>query len=197
MRPLGDITVRKFIVEPAQWDDLRVSASGTRLPAANAPTLTKNMDNGAGSVGIYQLNFSAINRNDIFVEFQTPHNRYPESDMNLHFHWIPLTNNGGNILWECELALSNLNNTFAVTATGVLQVTTVNAGALLNQNVHTPLTTISGQGVGMSAFITARLSRMAANGADTYTGEAALLGVDLHYRIDTLGSQEIVNKFIP
>jgi hypothetical protein len=197
MNPVGDIVARKLIVEPAQWDDLRVSAASLRVPAANAPTLTKNMDNGAGSVGIYQLNFSAINRNDVFVEFQMPHNRYPESDMNLHFHWIPLNNDGGNILWECELALSNLNNTFAVTATGVLQVTTVNAGLRLNQNVHTALTTVSGQGVEMSAFLVARLSRMAADGADTYTGEAALLGIDLHYRIDTLGSQEILAKFIP
>ena len=195
MRPIGEIVPEQLILSPAQWDDLRVSAASLRVPAANAPTLTKNMDNGAGSVGIWQLNFSAINRNDVFVEFQMPPNRLPESDMNLHFHWIPLNNDGGNVLWECELALSNLNNTFAVTATGVVQVLTVNAGARLNQNVHTALTTVSGQGVEMSAFLVARLSRMAADGADTYTGEAALLGIDMHYRINTFGSKEILSKY--
>jgi hypothetical protein len=195
MFPVGEIVARQLIVEPPQWDDLRVSASATRVPAVNAPALTKNMDNGAGSVGIWQLNFAAGARNDIFAEFQLPHARKTDSDMLLHFHWIPLTNNGGDILWECELTLANLSTTFPVSATGVLQVTTLNAGARVNQNVHTPLTQISGQGVGMSAFVVVRLSRLGADLADTYTGEAALLGVDLHYEIDTLGSQLIPSKF--
>jgi hypothetical protein len=184
-----------MLLDPPQWDDLRVPASATGVGAANTPAFQKNMDNGAGSVGLFQRTFAAAARNDVFAEFQIPHQRKVDSDMYLHFHWVPTTNHNGNILWECELAVANLNSAFAVTGTSVFQVTTINAGLKLNQNVHTDLTQISGQGITLSAFILCRISRMGADGADTYTGEAILLGVDLHYLIDTLGSQLEASKF--
>lgn len=195
MIPIGSVVAEQVLMDPPQWDDLRVSASATGVGAANAPAFQKNMDNGAGSVGLFQRTFAAGARNDVFAEFQIPHQRKTYSDMYLHFHWIPLSNNGGNILWECEFAVANLNAAFAVAGTSVLQVTTVNAGAKLNQNVHTDLAQIPGAAIGMSAFLLCRISRLGADGADTYTGEAALLGVDLHYLIDTFGSKLEVSKF--
>jgi hypothetical protein len=195
MIPIGEVVANQFILDPAQWDDLRVSASATGVGAANAPAFQKNMDNGAGSVGLFQRTFAAGARNDIFAEFQLPHARMPDSDLYLHFHWIPLNNNGGDILWEYEYSLANLSGAFQVTATIVDQVATVNAGAFLNQNNHTDLAVIPGLGVTLSAFLVLRISRLGADIADTYTGEAALLGVDLHYMINTHGSKTQVSKY--
>jgi hypothetical protein len=195
MRPLGNVVARQMLLDPPQWDDLRVPASATTIGAANQPAFQKNMDNGAGSVGLFQRTFAAGARNDVFAEFQIPHQRKIGSDMGLHFHWVPTTNHNGNVLWECELAIANIDAAFPVTGTTVFQVTTLNAGARLNQNTHTELMTVIGSGITLSAFLLMRLSRLGGDGADTYTGEGIFLGIDLHYQIDTLGSQTEVTKF--
>jgi hypothetical protein len=184
-----------MLLDPPQWDDLRVPASATGIGAANTPAFQKNMDDGAGSVGLFQRTFAAGARNDVFAEFQIPHQRKHDSDMKLHFHWVPTTNHNGDVLWECELAIANLDVAFPVAGTTLFQVTTTNAGAKLNENVHTDLMTIIGEGIGMSAFLLMRLSRMGADLADSYTGEGIFLGIDLHYQIDTLGSQTEGIKF--
>jgi hypothetical protein len=198
MIPIGKVIPQAIVMEPAVFEDLRIGASATGVGAANFPTFQKNFDNGAGSVGLFQRTFSATARNDVFFEAQISHAYREGSDMLCHVHYIPLTNNVGNIIWELEYSFKNINAAFGNTTL----VTPITQGTSGVAGVHTvtALATISGGAltvtpVLISAFVIGRLSRLGNDGGDTYTGECAFLGIDFHLQQNTLGSELEFIKF--
>ena len=199
MIPIGRVAPSAMVLVPSVWDDLRVPASSTSVGVANVPAFQKNFDNGAGSVGLFQMSFSASARNDVFFEMQLPHSYEEGSDINLHAHYILLNNNVGNIVWELEVLYGNIGSDFASPTTLVTPITVTTPG-VAGRHMVTDLTTIIG-GAGLpghstiSAFILGRLSRLGNAGGDTYTGECALLGIDAHLRLNTLGSELGLQKF--
>jgi len=193
-RPIGKVTVQSCNWEPAVWNDLATAASATGVGAANAPAFQKNFDNGAGSIGLFQRTFSAGTRNDVFMEVHLPHGWLEGSEIEVHFHWVPLNNNGGNIVWEFEYIHCDESGLMG-NSTLVTPITVINAGANVGRHEQTFLTVIPKSSKKISSFIVARLSRLAADVGDTYTGECAFLGMDCHIQLDALGSEEEEKKY--
>jgi hypothetical protein len=193
MIPIGRVSPEAMVLTPPVWDDLRVPANATGVGAANAPTFQKNFDDGAGSVGLFQQSFAAGARNDVFFEMQLSHGYEEGSDILLHAHYLLLNNNVGNIIWELEYLYGNIGSDFASPTTLLTPITVATPGAA-GRHMSTDLVTLPGGGglpghSMISAFIIGRLSRLGNDGADTYTGECALLGIDAHIRVNTLGSE--------
>jgi hypothetical protein len=171
------------------WDDdLRVPLSSITRGAANAPDLAKFLDNGAGSDGVFAFLFDAGTEEKAFFACQLPHNWKEGTDLKYHVHWAPTTTGGGNVVWGLEYTWSNIDGTFAATT---LTTVTDAAGTTAYKHLMTDAQTIAGSGKTHSSMIMARVYRKAADAADTYGADAALLEVDFHYEIDGFGEASL------
>lgn len=162
------------------WDDIRAPANAFAL-GANAPTW------GTFLGGLNTWIFSAALDQEVEASFQLPHGYAEGTDVELHIHWAPMTTDNGNVVWEYEYSAAAINGTFPAPTTSTS--TDAADGTQYKHQVH-DLVTISGSGLGISSMILVRIARLGSDGADTFTGTAALLEIDLHYQINSLGSDD-------
>lgn len=172
----GDATV---------WEDLRVPAQNTKLnPSKSEPAFEEFVD------GLYVYKFDTSNADDESVHFvaQMSHSYKEGSDIYPHIHWSPDSTNGGNVVWQFEYVIANLDGTFAGTAVSD-EITVPADGTALKHQLDS-FTTISGTGLTISHIFICRLTRMStSDAADTFTGNACFLEFDFHYEKDTVGSK--------
>lgn len=163
--------------EATTFDDLRVSLDSVRLPLANPP------DEVAYKGGLV-IAFDNTNDEFVYFTFQTPHNRKDESDLGLHLHWVTPNDNNGCVVWNMTCSVTAYHNDFPTeTAYGG---TFCNDGG--DNHTIADMGDISGTGLTFSSVGLCKLFRDANNGNDNYTSDAYALFVDLHYEIDSLGS---------
>ena len=171
----------------AVWDDLRVPISSTKLnPLQSEPAFEQ-----LGSSGLYAYAFDTANADDESLHFvaQLPHGYKEGSDIEAHIHWSPDSTDTGNVVWQLEYVISNINGAFAFGGVSTLEVTDAADGTQWKHQV-TGLGTIPGTGINISAVIIGRLTRLGTDVADTFTGNAFLHEIDFHYQMDTMGSRE-------
>ena len=106
-----------------------------------------------------------------------------------HIHYIPMTNNSGNVAFTYEWGIYSIGDTIGATLThtgGSISMPIATA-----QYKHQYFEIIGNmtpvEPVSYSAFVLVRVSRLN-TGADTFTGNIALLGADVHYVADRFGS---------
>jgi hypothetical protein len=183
----GDLT---FVGDATVWDDLRVPAQNTIInPTKSEPAFEEFTD------GLFVYKFDTTNADDESVHFvaQMPHAYKEGSDIGPHLHWSPDTSNTGNVRWQLEYVIANIDNTFDTTATS--ETITVAAGGTALFHEYDEFSDIDGTGLTISHIIMCRLTRLSTSDVlDTFTGNAAFLEFDFHYEIDTVGSREILDK---
>lgn len=169
------------------WDDIRVPAQSARLnPVQTKPDFSTFVG------GTQTFQFDPTSDETVHFSVQLPHNYKLGTDLKPHIHWSPNDTNTGSVVWKLEYTLANFEDTFP--ATSNLQVADPADGTALKHQIA-PLGTIDGSGIdSLSTMIICALTRVATDGSDTYTNDAALLEIDFHYEIDTLGSSDEFTK---
>ena len=180
----------RFNGDATVWDDLRVPAQNTKLnPSKSEPAFEEFAD------GLYVYKFDTTNADDESVHFiaQMPHSYKEGSDIYPHIHWAPDSTNTGNVRWQFEYVIANIDGTFAGSATSDTITEAADGVALKHQLAE--LATMDGTGLTISHIIICRLTRLStSDGLDTFTGNACFLEFDFHYEKDTLGSRKVLIK---
>lgn len=169
-----------FFGEATQWDDL-LGAAVSLNPGATGPTWTNFLGNTKAWHFANNLN------QGMHGSFQFSHSYEVGTDIEFHIHWAPTTTNTGSVVWELEYTWQSIDGTFP--STTVVTVTDPADGTAYKHQIA-DFATISGSGKGMSSIMMVRVRRVGTDGADTYTGDAALLYADIHYRKNSLGSDD-------
>lgn len=168
------------------WDDLRVPAQNTKVkPTKTEPAFEEFTDE------LFVYKFDTSNDDDESVHFiaQMPHSYKEGSDIHPHVHWSPDNTDTGNVRWQFEYIISNINGTFGSTAETETITEAADGVALKHQLAE--FTAISGTGLTISHIFICRLTRLSKEDVlDTFTGNACFLEFDFHFQKDMLGSHE-------
>lgn len=171
----GDATV---------FEDFRVALTSTKLGGSADPDFTKVLDDGSGSTGVFVLLFNKLVEEEVFTAVQLPHRWREGTTLYMHFHWIPIDTDTGDVVWGVEYTTANIDGTFGNTT---LATVTDTASGTANTHQMSAAIELDGTGLTASSMILLRLYRDASNVADTYDNDAALIEFDIHFEIDKLG----------
>ena len=172
---VGDATV---------FDHIRIAATATRVGALAAPGFAQLLDDGSGSVGVFAFQFDKASEEQIHFVAQLPHTWREGTDIRPHVHWCPTDTDTGAVVWGLEYSWSNIGSVFGNSTL----VTATQAGSGATHDHHMiEFDAISATDKTHSGILLCRLYRKAADAADTYDNDAALLEIDFHYEIDRLG----------
>ena len=177
---LGWSTDVNFKLTEVQWDDLRFPAAGINPPGA-ASDPTRDTSDG-------RLAFSPTADNLIAVQVQMPHAWLEGSSISPHIHWSPTTTHTGNVKWQLQYKIAEIGSAFPgswTTDTALQAASGVADTHQLVEFADIPMT-----GLHLSCMLLMIISRLGADGADTYTGDAKLNEFDIHFQADALGSNE-------
>lgn len=172
------------VVQQPKWDDTQVPAFAVGT-GASAPSI----GNFGPSGNLQAYLFQAASQNDqIYFTVQMPHAWLLGSPVVPHAHWCrvadPNLEANTNVIWGLEYSWANISGEFAAPTT--ILVTNGVASANWKHQV-TSFGYVTNATGGMSSILNCRFYRVATGDADTYTGNAAFLGFDVHYQIDSLG----------
>lgn len=176
--------VLKFNGASEVWDDIIISANNLR-PGNTPPTYAAFLG------GIFEPRFDAGVADEVHGSFEIPHGYKEGSGLYLHLHWSPTTTNTGNIVWGFEYTVSNVSGVFPSPLT--VTNTPHAAPGVANTHVLTSIAILPGTGIHIGAIIAFRLYRQN-GGTDTFTGNAFLHSIGIHYQKDTVGSRQITAK---
>lgn len=168
---------------PPRWDDLRSPATAIN-PTGAAGAATVDQDTG-------HLVFANATTQVCSLMVQMPHAWRAGSRISPHVHWEKTTSASGNVTWQLEYKHSALGGVKDVAYT-TLTASTAVAGTpdtnTAGQHLLTSFGTIDTTGWKLSDMIELRLSRLGADGADTYGGSAWLKELDIHMLLEGDGS---------
>jgi hypothetical protein len=176
-------TDRRF--EPPVWDDIRVAANSVRLPGGPTdPAFSQFRDDGGVSTGVFTFFFAAGALNEVHFTVQIPHKYKLLTPLYPHVHWSPTNTNTGFVRWGLEYTIQCIGSVFPLTST--LTVDDPGNGVDREHQIVS-FDTISGATIStVSCMLDCRLYRDATN--DDYNSNAAFLEFDIHYQIDSTGS---------
>jgi hypothetical protein len=172
------------------WDDLKAPAT-----AINPPGAASDPDRET-TTGL--LLFAANGTELVYLLLQMPHSWKEGSAISPHVHWTKTTSASGGVAWNLKYQILPIGAVGPGTWTDLGIVSSPVAGTPDNDTAWEHLLTSWGDidmndGVSnysLSTCILFELSRIGANAADTYAADARLLEFDVHYQIDSLGSEE-------
>ena len=171
------------------WEDLRFPAHNTKVnPSKSEPAYEAFIN------GVFAYHFDPANADDESLHFiaQLPHTYKEETDIYPHVHWSPKTTDTGNVLWELSYTWQN-QDAGAFPATTQITIPQAGGGVALAHQLIS-FDPISGSGKTISSILLCRLTRLGTDEADTFTGDAAVLEVDIHYQLNTMGSRQELIK---
>jgi len=174
-----------FVGDGIVWDDLRVPMTATKKGAANDP------DFAAFKNGTFAMLFDAAALQELFFQCQLPHSYKEGTDIYPHIHWAPSDATTGSVTWCLEYTWANIGDPFPTASTITMYARSNQKTDAHQMNSWPP---ISGRGKAISSILSCRVYRYASDSFDTYAADAALLEVDFHYMVDTIGSQEELTK---
>ena len=187
---LSNVSFNNVICETPivdRYEDVVVNPFATSLgPNLRPPTLTKIMDDGAGSTGVYNWAFDEKKEEELFFNLQLPHSWKEGTPIMPHVHFCTPTQTATTITWGLEYMWKNINSVYGNTT-------------IISQATNTPpayqhtigsIGTISGVGQKISSILMCRLFRAASG----YVGNAYLLSVDFHINVSTIGSGSETSK---
>jgi hypothetical protein len=167
------------------WDDLTAPATAINPPGAAS-------DPGRESTtGL--LRFDASSTELIYHLFHVGHTWNEESDLKPHVHWEKTTSAAGNVAWQLSTQITSIVDGVGQTRSGWTDRSSVSTSSTqdhdtADQQLLTPLATLSMTGHTISTSILARLQRVGGDASDTYAADARLLEFDIHYQRNSLGS---------
>ena len=162
------------------WEDIRI-ADGQIRAGATAPSLATFV---GGGLRTYQFLASAVNE----VEFtiQMPHSWKIGSTISPHIHWAPTSTDTNRVVWGFEYSWANIGSTFPSSTT---VYTTNYAGGTAWKHTLSDFPDITNTN-SFSSAIVCRLFRLGTATEDDYPDPAAFVEFDIHYEIDSLGTDQ-------
>lgn len=173
------------------WNDLVVVPFTLRNSGNNVPAWEL-----FAPPDLYNYNFTNVDDKFITFTVQMPHDYKEGTNIYPHVHWSSNTAPGMNrVTWKLEYQWVNHSDVFsASTSTLITGATIAGADRSLQPYEHTITKIgtdgINGTGKTISSMLFCRLTRLASDGLDTFTGSAFLLSFDFHYEIDSFGSSQ-------
>ncbi len=165
------------------WDDLRFPASGFN-PPGGASDPDYDTTNGGWL-------FAASGTELLFMQVQLEHKWKEGSTLRPHVHWQKTTSAGGDVVWELAYKWAPIGEVMDAAFTTVTASAPV-AGTPDNDTADEHLITSFGDmtatGKELSDMIMVRLSRLGSDGDDTYGADCRLLEFDIHFVVDSRGS---------
>jgi hypothetical protein len=180
----ADGTLR-FDGDATVWNDAFVDGLSLTGGATDPPVFAAFMGT------IYGVRFDDGATKSSHGTIEIPHDYKEGTALELHVHWSPTTANTGNIRWGVEWTVSGINGTFGAATTSY--ITQAGAGIVSHHQAVT-IVTIPGTGRKISDVVCFRVFRDGANAADTFTGNAFLHRIAIHYICDTVGSRLTTTK---
>lgn len=174
------------VFDPVVWDDSMVPAIALRTQGTSDPAFE------AWQTGIYAYNFSGSALNQVHGSVQLPHGYKVGSTLYPHIHWSPMTTGAGDVIWGLEYAIVTPTGTYG--ANDTIYTTAQAAGGTAKVHKIASFTTISGTNLDISSIMMFRLFRDPTASGDTYADKATLLGFDIHFQKDSLGSRTELTK---
>jgi hypothetical protein len=166
------------------WDDLRFPAAGINPPGA-ASDPTRDTSDG-------RLTFSGTLSNIIAIQAQMPHSWKEGSAIHPHVHWSPTNTNTGNVKWQMQYKVANVDEAFPADWTVVTALDAGSATSDMHQIANFGEIDMTGKTI--SCMILILISRLGADVQDTYNADCKLNEVDIHYEMDALGSDAEYTK---
>lgn len=166
------------------YNDLIMPASNLR-PGNTPPVWAASIG------GIYGYRFDAGVADELHGSAEIQHDYKEGTDLSFHVHWTPTTTNTGDIVWGVEYSIANVGDAFPAPTT--VTSVPVAASGVVGKHAITNIVNIPGTGLKIGAVVRYRLFRQA-GGTDTFTGNAFLESVGIHYQCDTVGSLSIASK---
>lgn len=168
----GDATV---------YRDFIMSVQNLR-PGISPPTFDTFQD------GIYGIRFNDSVNDEVHGSVEFQHDYVEGSDFEVHVHWSPTTTDVGNCRFGFEYSIANRNTgTFGASTTIFINPT---ATGIINNHIYSSFGLISGVGLTIGAHIVFRFFREGDNVLDTFTGNAFVHTIGIHYKCDTVGSRQ-------
>lgn len=178
-----------FIYDNA-WDDLRFPAQAINPPGGVNDADVEN------TTGL--LLFNASNTEVAMGVAQMPHAWKEGTAINPHVHWQKTTSAAGDVLWQLEYEVVNNGDVAAMDYGTSISSATVVAGTPDDDTANRMLITSFGNvdmtGATLSSLIFWKISRVGGDALDTYGADARLVEFDIHYQIDSFGSQDTFRK---
>lgn len=174
----------KLYGDSTVWDDLMFPATAIN-PAGAANPAGIDTDNG-------WFLFDSAATETISVIVQLPHRWKVGSTLYPHVHWHKTTAAAGNVRWQLEYKWAGIGDVMDASFTPLTVDTPIAATPDTNtaqKHLISSWTGISAAGKGISSILVCRISRVGGATEDTYGADAALLQFDIHYEIDSLGSE--------
>ena len=143
----------------------------------------------ANLIGLFAAGSSEI----IFMLAQLPHCWAPGSDLKPHLHWQKTTSASGNVLWRFEYKWAPRAAVMDASFTAVDVSTPVAAtpdNDTADEHLISAFGALSATGKEISDMLVIKLSRIGGDAADTYGADARLLEFDIHFQIDSFGSNQ-------
>lgn len=176
-----------FVGGATVWRDFNFGV-GALGAGASAPDLVPV--NGTGVV-LYGFDGN-VTTEQLYASLEMDHEWKEGSVIYPHIHWMPTTNNAGNVKWQLEYIWVDKNHG-AVGASTTITVT-ADAGGVAWDSRFTNFPTIDGTGKTIGSQMMIRLFRNPADVADTYPNDATVITFGFHVEVDTVGSREIATK---
>ena len=167
------------------FEDLRVPVLSTVKSTSNPPDDIQILGN------LVTFGFDKGKTEEVFFVAQLPHSYKTGSDIFAHVHWLPTTaDNTGQVVWVLEYSWASHDQVFPSTSTLSSYTTVGTDDATAYEHRITDFGSIDGTGKTISSMLICRLYRDGGDSNDTYNADAALLEIDFHYEVNTLGSRQ-------
>jgi hypothetical protein len=187
------VTVQQTFAEQTRWagngiawDDWQFPNVSENLPAIADPRRAKWLDDGAGSEGVYVWFFD---NNEIacLSPQQISHKYKVGTDLcpHVHFAFPSAPNVGDTVIWQAEVVFAGFGGAFPATTSLLTGTYTCTAADVVRRHVLVDLAPdVSGAGLTISSVGHVTIKRL----ADTYGDEVVFCGFDLHFQVDSIGS---------
>jgi len=177
----GKIFVSGALYIENKWDDLRVFAQSTKQNP-----LTSKPDFGSFVGGLLTYLFDPSDKETVHFSIQLPHGYKLGTDLYPHVHWCPTNTNTDEVIWNLEYSIAEISGTFASTSALTASAT---PGGTAYEHILTSFNTIDGSSLTeLSVILICALSRDGAS--DSYDADVGFLEFDIHYQIDSVGSEK-------
>lgn len=175
----GDATVYRDIIIPGNSLAPTGAAAPDLINFINANLQVRGFDGGATT-------------ERLFGSCEMQHDYKEGSNIEIHVHWSPTTADAGSVVWQLYYTWTNKHGTFA--APTLITFTPDAAGGTAWVHKFKSGGAISGAGKTIGSIFVFQLFRDPGATGDTYSADAALLDVGIHYECDTTGSRERTSK---
>jgi len=172
------------------WDDLRIVPGAFTFAGSSDPTLSNWQPTGSGATfKVYEFD----NGKEVFFSTQMPHKYKQGTDLKPHIHWTPrargVAESGNTVAWKIDYTIANVDGNLGASAN--VDLTSTCSGVNERHEISAS-GTITGTNLTVSHIIIGRIYRDAGDSWETNTAgnRPVLLEFDIHFQLDTLGSQQ-------